>query len=394
MTKPDTAAPAPRRALLRPLAPLTYLVRNLGKTIPLAAVIMLAVLLIAGVIAMMNSIPYSIRTIYSYSKQYLGLSPRGDPTQTAVVVADVKKNSPVPLDRIVICRASASEVRSIVGKWPFIVLGLTTEDANYYLARQGSRGIDGRLPAEGAPEAVVSKPVAQNLNLRIGSILQGPELSDSYSPQNVKVVGIADCDKWLMIGSRKYQRENHFPPIDLAMVFAKNLEDQDKLDHWAAERFKGARTQVWAFFQIEKNTREMFATLYQILNVVIATLVLVITFMMGMLMNIYQSQRLVEFGLLQAIGYTKRQLLTRVIGESVAVVFIGWVVGLFAAYGLLNLAKRILMDPNAYALDVLDPNAYAYSIPVPFAILAVAISTVFLRFRKFDPVSIVERRLV
>jgi hypothetical protein len=64
----------------------------------------------------------------------------------------------------------------------------------------------------------------------------------------------------------------------------------------------------------------MFSILYRILDVVIGTLVLVITFMMGMLMNIYQSQRLVEFGLLQAIGYTKKQLFARVFAETAIVI--------------------------------------------------------------------------
>lgn len=383
-----------RLSARRPLATFTYLFRNIGKTIPLTAVIMLAVLLVAGVISMMNSIPYSIRTIYSYSKESLGLSPRGDPTQTMRIVQEVKENAPVELERIIICRASSAQVKSIVGKWPFLMLGLEQSDMEYYLRRQGSKGLEGRLPRKGMPEAVISKPVAENLNLGIGSMVQGPEENENYSPKKVLVVGIADTDRWLMVGSVEYQRENHFPPIDLAMVFAKNLTDQSTLDHWADKRFKGERAQVWAFHQIEKNTQEMFATLYQVLNVVIGTLVLVITFMMGMLMNIYQSQRLVEFGLLQAIGYTKSQLLRRVINEAIAVVLIGWVLGVILAYGLLNVAKRVLMDPNAYAIDTQDAVAFSYTIPIPIAILVVAVATVVLRFRKFDPVGVVERRLV
>jgi ABC-type antimicrobial peptide transport system permease subunit len=130
------------------------------------------------------------------------------------------------------------------------------------------------------------------------------------------------------------------------------------------------------------------------LNVVIATLVFVITLMMGMLINIYLSQRLVEFGLLQALGYTKRQLLYRVLKETVSVVLIGWALGVLLAYGLLRLTKAWLMDPRAFALDPLDPTAFLYTIPIPVAILAVASLTLIGRFRRFDPVGIVERRLV
>ncbi|WP_038473140.1 ABC transporter permease [Fimbriimonas ginsengisoli] len=382
------------RAILRPLAPSTYLLRNAGKTIPLTSVIMLAVMLVSSIISMIDSIPYSIRVIYAYSKEMVGITPRGDTSQTPKLLDDVRKHSPVPLDRIVTCRASGSQVKSIVGKWPFIMLGLSQPDMQYYLKRQGMTALVGRLPKPGAPEAVVSRPVAKNLNLKIGSAVQGPDMNESYSPKWVKVVGIAETDRWVMVNSLEYQRAYHYPPIDLGMAFAKNLQDQDKLDHWADKYFKGQHGQIWAYFQIEKQTKEMFTVLFKILNVVIATLALVITFMMGMLMNIYQSQRLVEFGLLQAIGYTKRQLLKRVLLEAIAVIVMGWILGNGMAYLLLVMAKKLLMDPSAFALQVWDPLAFQYTIPIPFAILIVAIGTVVLRFRRFDPVGVVERRLV
>jgi len=391
ISREDLRPKRPRR-ILRPLAPSTYLIRNAGKTIPLTAVIVLAVMLVSGIIAMIDSIPYSIRTVYRYAKEETGITPRGDPSLLPQLVATIKKQTPVPIERIIICRASSSLVRSIVGKWPFIMLGLTQSDMRYYVTRQGAHEIEGRYPNPGAPEAIISRPVAKNL--RLGSVILKPDDIENYAPTPVKVVGIAETDRWFMINSVEFQRDNYFPPVDDALIFARNSTDQNKLDHWTVNKFKGQRPLVFAYFQIEKSTREMFATLYLILNVVISALAIVITFMMGMLMNIYQSQRLVEFGLLQAIGYTKNQLLKRVLLESVSVIALGWFLGLVLTYGLLNLASAVLMAPKAYSLDVFDAQAYAYTIPIPFAILVVATFTVVLRFRKFDPVGVVERRLV
>ncbi len=343
---------------------------------------------------MIDSIPYSIRTVYSYSKENTGITPRSDPTLLPKLVSDIKKNAPVPLERVVICRVSGSIVTSIVGKWPFLVLGLSQDDMRYYTARQHTSSIIGRYPTAGAAEALISSPVAKNLGLHIGSKLLKPDDIENYSPTAVTVVGIAKTDRWFMIDSYEFQQVNYFPPIDDAMIFAGNRADQNRLDHWVVDRFKGQRPVVFAFFQIERDTKKMFATLYLILNVVIGALALVITFMMGMLMNIYQSQRLVEFGLLQAIGYTKKQLLRRVIMEAVSVIALGWALGLVLTYALLNLASKVVMEPKAYALDVFDRQAYAYTIPIPLSILIVAVATVVIRFRKFDPVGVVERRLV
>jgi putative ABC transport system permease protein/lipoprotein-releasing system permease protein len=52
------------------------------------------------------------------------------------------------------------------------------------------------------------------------------------------------------------------------------------------------------------------------------------------------------------------------------------------------------MAPKAFALEIFDTKAYLYTIPLPLCILVVAAVSVILRFRRFDPVGVVERRLV
>lgn len=355
---------------------------------------MLSVMLVAGVIALIDSIPYSIRTIYAYTKESLGVSPRGDSTHMPALLGIIRTGSPVPIERIITCRVSGSEVHSIVGKWPFVVLGLGQSDMRYYLKRQGAKMVEGRLPHAGQPEAIISRPVARNLGLKLGSVLQGPENSDSYSQKSVVVVGIAQTDRWLMVDPIEYQRAFHFPPVDLAMVFAPTLTQQSKLDAWAEKRFKGERAQLFTFAKIDEDTEHMFETLFKIIDIVIGLLVIVITLMMAMLINIYQGQRLVEFGLLQAIGYTKGRLVGRTLLENVAVVVVGWILGIGCALALLLSIKAAFIEPHAYALDAFDSGPYRYTIPIPLTILVVACGTIILRFRKFDPVAVVERRLV
>lgn len=377
----------------RPLAPNVYLLRNASRSIPLTAVIVLAVMLVAGIVALMDSIPYSIRTIYSYSRFSLGITPRGDASMTPTIRERLLRESPVPIERIVVCRASGAQVRSIVGKWPFVVLAMEQDDMRYYLKKLGVTTVDGRLPSAGQPEALVSEPVARNLGLKMGDVLIGPDLPESYSVNPVRIVGIARSPEWIMLAPIEYHRAHHFPPVDNLLAFARNLQEQAKLDRWAEGAFRGERAQIFAYHDLERSTADMFRILYQILNVVIGTLVFVITLMMAMLISIYQSQRIQEFGLLQALGYSKRQLLGRAWRENLIVVVIGWLLGVTAAIALLTVVRTQLMDPNAFALDVLNPRSYLYTLPIPVTILVVTNLIVALRFYKFDPVSVVERRL-
>lgn len=371
-----------------------YLSRNLGKTLPLMGVIILAVMLIAGIVSLINSIPLSIKTIYSYSKNYVAVTPRGNAFLTPLFKKTIESSAPVAIDRLMVVRGTDIEVKSIVGNWPFVILGLEQPDIDYYLERMHVTRIEGRKPAVGKPEVIISQQLARNLNFKLGSIIQRPDDTNNFSPQEVKIVGIAESDHWFAVGSIEYQRENHFPPIDALIVFAKEPASQKKLDDWTTETFKGENSRVFTYQELENQADTMFSILYQILNVVIGTLVIVITLMMGMLMNIFLSQRVQEFGLLQALGYTKRSLIMRVFWETTVFVVGGWILGVGVAWALLNVVKVVLMDPRSFALNTFDQGAYLYSVPVPVAIFAVSILTVLEKFKRFDPVGVVERRLV
>jgi hypothetical protein len=378
---------------LRPLSPGVYLVRNASKTVPMIGVILLAVLLVAGIVAIMDSIPLSIRTTYGYSKHYLGVSPRGDNELTPRLKRIIEAEAPVPLGRTMVCRASDMEVKSIVGPWRFVIVGLQSHDVEPYIERLGGGRLEGRLPAPGLPEALVSEPLVRNLGLKMGDILVGPETPESYSPQPVRIVGIVRTDVWIALTSFEYHALNHMPPIDLLIVMSANPADQARLDKWAYGRLKDERARVFTFAELEKQTDAMFDILYAILNVVIALLVTVITVMMSLLMNIQLTNRMNEFGLLQAVGHTRRDLVRRTLGESLLLVVVSWVLGVMVAYGFLSLVRALLFDPRAFMLDPGSLRAYAYTLPVPVAIALTSALGIAARFRKFDPIVVIERRV-
>lgn len=376
-----------------PFKPAVYLRRNSGKTLPLVGVIVAAVMLLAGVVAIIDSIPLSIRTIYNYSRYSLGITMRGDAELTPQVAAQIMEESPIEVERVMTCRISNMQVKSLVGSWPFAVIGMNQEDMAYYVTRLGGDKIEGRLPAAGAAEAVISEPIARNLGLQIGDELLGPSQRDSYSPIPVRIVGIAQTKEWLAVVPREYHEQFHFPPVDVLVVTAPTIAEQRQFDEWALTQFQDGRAKVYAFKHLQEETDQMFAILYRILNVVIGMLVAVITLMMGMLINIYLAQRSQEFALLQAIGFRRSQVIGRLMKENLIAVTLGWVLGALASVVLLSIFKVTLMDPRAFAVDVFYWKAYAYTIPVPIAIYLVGWATIHFKLGGFDPISVVERRL-
>jgi hypothetical protein len=60
-----------------PLSPILFLVRNPGRSLPLTLVLALAVLTIASVVALLNSIDRTILKIYDYNRYFAAITPRG-----------------------------------------------------------------------------------------------------------------------------------------------------------------------------------------------------------------------------------------------------------------------------------------------------------------------------
>ncbi|RMG25343.1 MAG: ABC transporter permease [Armatimonadetes bacterium] len=375
--------------MAHPLAPYIFLLRNPARSVPITIVIALAVLLICGIVALVHSIPLSVREIYGYSRNFSAALPRSDPSYLPTLEAQLSE-SPVPIERVLKIRVAFFNVRSIVGKLPFVLHGLKPEDAAFLRQRMGLSQLTGRLPAVGAPEAVITRPIAVNLGLDIGDELLRPDDPQNYSPQPVRVVGIHESDYWFAYGDYTYVAQNHFPPVDDLVIVAK---DQPRFDRWAVERFKGTKARILTHAELLRETDESLAVLLQLLSVVIGMLVVVVTVMIGLFINIYLSQRITEFGLLQAIGFT-RGFLARRAGVEASIIVIGaWLLGVLVSVGVLWIVKITLMDPRAYFLDPLDWYGIAYTLPLPLAVLLASFLTIRIRFARFDPVEVIERRI-
>lgn len=386
---------ASARSRLNPLSPILFLVRNPGQTVPLTLVIVMSVLLIAGIVAMLNSIPTSIRTIYGYNKEFVAVWPRGDPELTEQIAGQIA-GAP-HLGNVFRVRVAIMRVKTIIGQWPFVLFGAEQRDMKPILSRIGLRITEGRLPEAGEAGVVISRAVARNRGYRIGSVVLSPDVQEEWSLIPARVVGIADGEHWFVLGSTEFIQKS-FLGVDMVslMVMADKRDNQPIVDKYVTDKLKAeaARARVFSFDQLIEDMDRDLATLYVILNIVIAALVTLLATMMGMLANIHFSQRMVEFGLLQAVGYSRAMLLWRAVLETVYVVVGSWLIGIALSHFSLEVVRALVMEPKGYPMETADWSTYRYTLPVPFAIALFATATVWLRFRRFDPVAIVERRLV
>ena len=366
----------------------------------MAFVIVLSVFLIATISTLANSIDRTIFTIYGYTNYFTYVIPQRvthvvPADQLAIIKADPR------VDRIMEASLFFTNIKTVIGSLPFVVLGLSQENENYLLERIGTKILEGRMPAEGMPEAALSEPLAKNKHLKVGDIVAGPmdEGGISGSPVPVKCVGILKGPVWIAVTTKSFcdtvflaaPRSSIYTtknPVDLLAVNDLFMPAHHKLKG----KLSAAKVQVLSRQNLIAQVRDSLSTMFLIMAVVNLTVIFVIALMSGMLSNIYFTQRLAEFAVLAAIGYQRTQLIGRIVGETLLLTLMGWLAGAFLTFLFLTSFKETLFDPRGLFIDPLDLWAYRYTIPIPFSITLFAVGTIAYRLLRFDPVSIIERR--
>lgn len=383
-----------------PLSPILYFRRNPHRVLPMGFVIVLCVFLIASIATLANSIDRTILTIYGYTRYFTYILPqritlRVPEDQVAIVRQDPRT------DRVMEAGFFFTNIKTVMGRLPFVVLALTPDNRQYLLGRIGTELASGRMPAEGMPEAVLSEPIAQNKGVKIGDMIAGPtdEGGISGSPVPVKLVGILKGPVWIAMTTKSFT-DSTFLTMPKSVIFTTKVPaelfplNQELMPSGrkADGKLKPQKVQLLSYQNLVRELKDSLSSMYLIMTVVNLTVIFVIALMSGMLSNIYFTQRLPEFAILAAIGYQRGQLIARIVAETFLLSVMGWIVGAIVSFIFLSYFKIAIFDPRGLMIDPLDPFAYKFTLPIPFSITLFAIATIAARLMRFDPVSIIERR--
>lgn len=366
----------------------------------MGGVIVLSVFLIAGVAILANSIDLTVRTIYRYTEFFTYVIPqrqnRGVPDdQKAIVAADPR------VERVIDGGIFFANIKTVMGRLPFVVLGVESDDRDYLMKRMGTQLIAGRMPEEGMPEAILSEPLAENKNLKLGDTVAGPmdEGGISGAPVPVKLVGIMKGPVWLAFTSKSFCTTQFLLNPRCVLYTWKSVGERDALNsammpakNKASGKLSPKQVQLVSKETLITEVRESLESMYLIMEVVSGAVIFVIALLSGMLANIYFTQRLSEFGVLAAIGYSRTRLILRVLLETSLLNTVGWIVGAALSVAGLTYLKDAVFRARGLFIDPYDLWGYSHTLPVPICITIFSVTTIAYRLLRLDPVTIIERR--
>jgi ABC-type antimicrobial peptide transport system permease subunit len=113
---------------------------------------------------------------------------------------------------------------------------------------------------------------------------------------------------------------------------------------------------------------------------------------LAVLNYIYISQRQSEFGVLHALGYGRRRLVGRVLGETALTVAAAW--GLSAITALVGMLflRLVVFEPRGLTFSLFHLTPWLYTLPIPAMVLAVTTGTTARTLSRLDAVAVIEQR--
>jgi len=282
------------------------------------------------------------------------------------------------------------------------LLSVPTEEIPYLMDYYEVKLKSGRMVSPNSNEIIISEEVARASGLEIGD-----EISEEVNPNYyfglrvpLRLVGILEST----------QTGGNGLNIRLAFSSYGFFSSQEEYQRFSKSKLiisaDGEKATVEEYLINEIESENIFVSTYDklrnlylidwqgliaafgFINVVIAAGSAIIV---GIVNQMAITQRLPELGMLNALGYEKKQLMRRLVKESAVVSGISWFIGVLLSFGVMYILKESLYYKNGMALNIYNFNPLWFSIPTPFIIVGLTYLRIRKIFKDFDAVSIVER---
>lgn len=361
-----------------PSSALTFVRRNPARVLPVAVVLALSTFLLAGLLPLVRSLKANIwRNVGVFSEGVYV-------TEANRLAFDLQEESDfLAIPGVVTCFRIAYfpiDMELFVGSMEFAIAGLPPEGIRHVLAVKRMGVGEGRLPAAGAPEVVLSGDILRAHDWRLGDDVEGLTIVgrlDGPARLGLFPVEAADAPEAAF---------DHKRGFFVVAGPGQEAAVAERIRERFGEAAHDVTTPADIRAEIDANTRNLDV----LTAVIVFGVVCVIALVVGLIQRIYFLQRTREFGVLWACGMTRGRLLRRTFAESALLTTASCAIGYALAVAGLALFRVAYLDDHALVVDLLDPHAVAAGILVLAGALAASVGGAAVRLYRFDPVFVID----
>lgn len=385
---------------MNPLSPFTYYRRHKQNTLLLMILITLSTMALFLMVAVLDSIP--LRANANYLTRVSRVYPLTGDALTPGVISQIQVHPDV--ERVVPENGLSISYPVLLGDEGLDLLGVSPTDADYLMQYAGMRLMDGRLFEERTNEVVLSDAVARALNLEVGDEIDQSVDKRFYARlvTPFTVVGILERDPMASTPEGSTPRfgfvsgdylESHelYAPRQNGLVVVPKTGRLTALNDFLESTIDSDYSGVLTINELLGFVKMARQSLYVIFGLVNCLVAVVVALVMAAINQIAIMQRLEELGVLNALGFGRRFLTRRLIGETAVITLLGWLAGLALSLIFLVLLRDKVLYARGADLNVWNLAPFLFVIPIPIAVILSAIIGVRRIFSRLDAVQILEQ---
>jgi putative ABC transport system permease protein len=389
--------------LPRPLASTTFYRRHKGQAAVLIGAMALMIVGASIFIFGVEAFDDARQPLLAHLSRVSLVSPNGLPLETTAI-AQIRAHPAVErVIPIIVFSPLGIFIPPPASNYPVEAYGVAAEDMAYLVELYGLELAEGHLPRPNTNDIVIPWTVAQNRDIQVGDVIGNrnhPVHPDAPTlPSELVVSGIfapaenpAD-DIWLSFMSLEFAE--NYPDswkVDLSLIVVPKTGQGAALNAWLESQVAGENRLVFTYNNQQALFQRQASTILFSLSLVESIIALVAALALAGLNYIFVVQRQAEFGVLNALGFSRLRLVGRIVRETLFTVGAAWLVAMLGcAVALLGLQYGLYI-PSGLKLNLFNLTPWFYTLPVPAVVLAVSAGAVAWALSRLDPVAIIERR--
>jgi len=341
------------------------------------------------------------KRLFEHLRQVTVVSPRAESTVDPAVSAQIRGHA----DVAGVVPAMKLRIRVDVPPMahPSIPLYAVSEsDLETLIGLYGARIQEGRLPRPRSNEIVLSEALAQNRSWHVGDKIGRAygDRDDDELPTEMIVAGIlssspGQADLWTGFVSLEYLSSHEFyAGHSTHMLVLPREGRKSEIDAWLEENVASGDTSVRTYDLMQRDYGLAMWALMALFGIIESVIAVVAAVALAILSYTFFIQRRDEFGVLHAIGHSRRRLVLRTARESVSIVLVAWLLSVvLCGIGLVYIQARVFA-PKGMTFNLFHPAPWLFTLPLPLAVVAVGVGLVARMLRRLDPVTVIEGRMM
>ncbi len=373
---------------MRIFSGLKFFQENKKKSIVFLSVIVLAVCVVTIITILINMLIGTVQDYNVSPYQYFSTVITNDSSEISNdVVTEAEQNKYI--DNVLSINYDESLVKLVVGGYSRIpIFFLTPEDTDKLLKRTAVKIKEGRLPKVNSHEVALDWRLMANKGLKVGGKIGSLVDNDEVLYGEYTIVGSLAGKTMLSVGSDIYSQK-----ISLKGMLLLHLEkNTEKAEDYVESNFDDSKYLVTSYESQQKFVDDSFNSLKSVLVAIITAVAIILSISVGAFMYIIYVQRCDEFGIMIAIGYSRKFVRNLILKEVTLLNTFSWFIGVVLSLLIVLILNIFIYIPQGVSMNPFKINVLINTLIIPVISALMSIIPLMRYLKKTDPISVIERR--